>query len=304
MSHVAHVAEATVHWYILEVCDRPIGRFVPGVVPLLPVPGRTSTSKFWSAQRHSRAGRFPPAPRPAASAQAAIADESAVDDVAQAPESDEEMVGAAADEEEGDDWFSRDLEDLLGEFGEEEGFQGLPEPDERATDGAVAAGVAASSGGEVEPPLAPAEQAQHRDQSPAGRKGAELTYYVLGGSISFYRSKSSFEAVCECKSHKRCVLTRTHRARAAMPAGEAPVGGRPVGFLAAWLGNGEACADKQEHWRPEMLLSAHERRARLRSMIASTAEGRRLLSFERERAAGEPEEPETLQGYLDDRWLR
>ena len=235
MSHVAHVAEATVRWYILEVCDRPIGRFVPGVVPLLPLPGRTSTNKFWSAQRHSRAGRFPPAPRPAASSQAAIADQSAVDEVAQAPESGEEMVEAAADEEECDDWFSRDLEGLLGEFGEE-GFQGLPEPDERATDGAVAAGAAASSGGEVEPPVAPAEQAQCRAQSPARRKGAELTYYVPGGSISFYRSKSSFEAVCECKSHKRCVLTRTHRARVATPAGAPQVGGRTGRFSGRLVG--------------------------------------------------------------------
>lgn len=302
MSHVAHVDEASVQWHILEVCDRPIGRFVPGVVPLVPLLGRASTSKFWSARRHNRIGRFPTAPRLLASDLAAIAGQSAVDEEAPPPMSDEDMVEEAAEPEESDDdWFARGLGELIEEFGAE-GFEGSLEPDAGTPEGVVVALGPAS--GDVAPPLAPAAQAQDQALSPAGRRGAELTYYVPGGSISFYRSKCSFEAVCECKSHKRCVLTRTHRGRPAGTSGAHPLGGRPVGFLAAWLGSGEACADKQEHWRPEMFLASQERRAHLRSMIAATADGRRLLSFERERGDGEPEELATLHGYVDDRWLQ
>ena len=301
MSHVAHVDEASVHWHILEVCDRPIGRFVPGVVPLVPLPGRASTSKFWSARRHNRIGRFPAAPRPDASSLAAIADQSAVDAEAPPPMSDEEMVDEAAEPEEPGGWFDRDLEEMMDEFGEN-GFADLPAPDAGAPEGVLVA--VGPAGGEAAPPVDPAAPAQDPAPPPVGRRGAELTDSVPGGSISFYRSKCSFEAVCECRSHKRCVLTRTHRGRPAGTEGEHPLGGRPVAFLAAWLGNGEGCVDKQDHWRPEMFLSSQEHRAQLRSMIAATADGRRLHRIQRVRADREPEEPATLRGYVEEQGLQ
>ena len=57
---------------------------------------------------------------------------------------------------------------------------------------------------------------------------SEATFYVHGGKISYYPSKNSFEAVCGNKDHKRCVLTRTSKGRAAR-------GGKVVAGEAMWF---------------------------------------------------------------------
>ena len=129
------------------------------------------------------------------------------------------------------------------------------------------------------------------------RRGAAVTYSVPGGSISYYESKGAFKAVCENRAHGRCVLTRTCKSRGVLPNG-GPRGGRPVGFLAAWLGRAEASQDKAGHWIPEAFANSVEVRSGLRAQIANTPSGVRLLAHERPVEPGEAAEPESLEGYL------
>ncbi len=131
------------------------------------------------------------------------------------------------------------------------------------------------------------------------RKGAEVTVHMPGGSVSYYANKSAFQAVCDQRSHGGCKLTRTSHGRSS-GAGEAMSGGRPVGFMAAWLARGHTARNKAAHWERSMFENSAADRAEARRLIAESEAGRLLLSMERPRGQGEPEEPESLEGLLRD----
>lgn len=146
------------------------------------------------------------------------------------------------------------------------------------------------------PPPAPlAEAAAEGDALPRPRRYAKATSQVVGGRISFYESKGAFEAVCEHPLHGKCVATRTQKSNDMLANGW-PKGGRPVGFLAAWLHKGSTCDTKEGHWAA--FHSPEELRLQFRSEIAATLAGAALLACERPRVAGEPDEPPTLEGYM------
>eukprot|EP00971_Amphidinium_carterae_P143266 2838343-Amphidinium_carterae.1 len=67
----------------------------------------------------------------------------------------------------------------------------------------------------------------------AGMLPAAAGCKLEGGRIHFHHSKQSFEAWCS--QHKGCSLSRTQKARKKAKTGGLPQGGRPLGFLAAWL---------------------------------------------------------------------
>ena len=119
----------------------------------------------------------------------------------------------------------------------------------------------------------------------------EATAMFPGGRISFYPSKGVFQASCNNPAHGRCVLTRSCRAKGFRQ------GGRPLGFLAAWLDdNGQP--SKQEHWAFANLKLTREDRLAQRWLIQGDSLKATLLVHERSREDGEDEEPETLEGLL------
>ena len=81
-------------------------------------------------------------------------------------------------------------------------------------------------------------------------------------------------------------------------------GGRPIGFLAAWLAAGlrDDIRTKADHkallrdGAPE--LASQDLRMHHRNALSLLPGGELIQSFERQRCDGEPVEPETLRGLL------
>lgn len=289
-----------VRWYRIQSDDCPIGQLPPHIVSIEPFPGLPETTQVWPIRRR-RVPRHPPRPRsgkgdgggqeealPLEEGEAS-ADEAAFVDGAH---EDEEMFKAL--EEALLDGQALDLEafgisaaDLVSEEGGGDGSAEQP-----------AAAAAASAA--TPPPDAAAVAQEAPDQARerhagAPRKGADVTMHCPGGSISYYQSKQAFEAVCDNPAHGRCVATRTCRAKGMNPDGFSR-GGRPVGFLAAWLAAGEGVGSKPEHW--QLFETSAEVRLQSRRRVAEVASGRTLLGRERPLEPGEPEEPTSLAGYL------
>lgn len=291
-------AEVASSWYLLGSSSAPIGAFEPKTVVarLLPGQGENAGLLIWTEQRIRRLPRHPPRPKQEGQAEiVAIEDAEEGEDLDEA-QVEEDGAGEGFDAEAEMEALLEEAIDLV-----EDGFEvpaddpadsGAVEP--HADAGAVGSGGAEPQGPLVEQPAAP-ELPPHPDRG--ARKGAEVTFHLIGGSISDYSSKSAFEAVCDHKGHGRCVLTRTSRARGVTPAGF-PRGGRPVGFLAAWLSHSGECESKADHWRPDRLKGSHELRLSLRNQIAQTPAGRVLLSCERPLIEGEGPEPPSLDGLV------
>ena len=81
-------------------------------------------------------------------------------------------------------------------------------------------------------------------------------------------------------------------------------GGRPCGFLAAWLEaadgalEGDRKAGKKMHMDLAFRAQPLEAREAMRQELKQTAEGRALLSKERPKESGENSEPEDLDAYI------
>jgi hypothetical protein len=125
---------------------------------------------------------------------------------------------------------------------------------------------------------------------------------IEGGHICFYPSKNCFEAHCGNPDHGRCVLTRGNgyrHLRAASSADLAPLkkGGRPLGFLVAWLSKSFVATTRAEHWSLEMMMSDLVLRTIGRLTLQDSLDGRNLATRERPRDLGEESEPESLGGY-------
>ena len=118
------------------------------------------------------------------------------------------------------------------------------------------------------------------------------------GKISFYDSKNTFEAICRNPKHGKCVLSRTRNAAKSKDPNAVPKGGRPLGFLGAWLLQAH-CETKAEHWSYANLRPSREARGGARNFIKKAHNGMDLLSKERpQKTELEDSEPETLEGYI------
>ena len=127
-----------------------------------------------------------------------------------------------------------------------------------------------------------------KPQPAAAQRGkADLRCAVPGGTISYYANKHIFQATCSNAGHHRCVMTR------AAAGGTKASQGRPLGFLCAWLHQGQALASKEEHWNrgqwPDRAARTHHR-----SLLKDKATGPMMLSLERPKGTGELSEPEDL----------
>ena len=133
------------------------------------------------------------------------------------------------------------------------------------------------------------------DAAAASGHAALAVVQVGPHSISFYRD-GRFEAVCRREHHEsihRCRLTRT-----SFGSDDTPEQGRPLGLLMAWLiwhedvGVAEP-SDRDEHLCIFNIFALrHDVRVRAREALATIDGGVLLLSKERRRRPGEPDEPE------------
>lgn len=302
MELVADKGTIDIEWHQLVRSTRPIAEVKPGCISIRPMKA-VQRSRLRPGKR-TRVPRHPPAGL--AGASASDAPPAAVED---ASTSSEESDLAALEEEPTDEVENGELADLLAMAEGVDFANGLLEDAEGAAEaqqlgnatsppqgGAEARGAEAAEAPPTAPPAPPAAVPPIHAARP--RRGATVTLHMPGGSVSHYASKSAFEAVCDRPGHGRCVLTRTCKARGLTAEGW-PKGGRPVGFLSAWLAAGEEAPTKEDHWREVCLQRSLQARQELRATIAGCGEsGTLLLSCERPLAANEPPEPPTLEGYI------
>eukprot|EP00971_Amphidinium_carterae_P291983 5796253-Amphidinium_carterae.3 len=114
------------------------------------------------------------------------------------------------------------------------------------------------------------------------------------GKISYHESKRSFEAVC--RLHKGCVLTRSADGRKVKGHAE-KVGGRPLGFLMAWLEQAEHTSTKAEHWCTTTFNFTYAQRVVARQRLEGFTGATDLLQYEkRKQSVADPDEPLSLLG--------
>lgn len=289
--------ELSVQFYKLELTLRAIGEFIPNRIRVRELRSGVAATRVWPGNRRC-APRHPPRPQQFALEDLQV---DATED-AEGPEElsdDECMVEDGGEHEEFQ--MEMELEELMEEAGviAELGLGVDPDVDMPGDADLVPAN---SSDAVLEPQAPQPEDASVPPPPPplmaGGRlgrqKAATATWQVLGGRISFYSKKNAFEGVCQNPEHGKCVATRTNKSKGLCEDG-LPKGGRPVGFLAAWLSHSETTQTKEEHWAA--FDNSHEQRLDLRREIARTQGGAHLLTFERPLVDGESEEPRTLEGY-------
>lgn len=283
-------------WYQLEETSRAVGTFQAHTVSVTPMDGVVMASRVWP-RRQRAAPRHPPRP-PGANPGSPSVPAGAIFDAGAGSSGDEEgqapSDGDSSEEEDLLEGLEAMLSELMSDAEEESEASGAA-----ASSGQAAAAPASAPAEVVAPPppppsAAPADGA-HRDARP--RRGATATVQTDGGSLSYYPSKSAFEAVCDNPHHGRCVLTRTSKAKPDNRSGMTQ-GGRPVGFMLSWLAAGQGLPSKAAHWAPEVLAQPLGARAAMRRLAATTPSGRTLLSCERPAAEGEAPEPEDLRAYM------
>lgn len=294
-------AQIDIRFYQLQSYALPVAQVVPHMVPIEPLPTMATATQVWPVRRRAQRAH-PPKPRSSKTGDGPTAGDS--EDGGE--QSADEAVAMDTGAEEFDDGGL--LEEALAASEELclAAFGGA-DPDEEATTTnpetapePVLAGSSRDPPRPPPPPAAAAEPAVGAAEQPGEeakpRRGADATVAMPGGTISFYRSKMAFEAVCDNKAHGRCVATRTARAKGGVGADGHPRCGRPLGFLAAWLARGEHVTTKTEHWSE--FGTSHEERVACRALFSGTPSGRLLLSREREAGPGEPAELASLDGYM------
>lgn len=292
---LADLGRLSVASYVLEDCLRPIGSFEVSKVPLVPL-GRAGSYEFYpppmrGADKHARKR-----PRLAAEEESGALP---------LEDGNAESEGGDTTEDELDEDTFAEHEEVIDEEGSLEAFldsiadalmqppQAEPVEEMRPSEAPVVEAPEPDLG--VPPPPMPPADEDHRAGLRKNR--GEATVVFRWGKITFYASKGVFEATCRNPDHGKCVLTRTHKAKASSARGQPPKGGRPLGLLAAWLEKG-GVGSKEEHWRPDALRPSVELRRAGRAYIRGAQHGPELLAKERPLAEGEPEEPLSLDGLV------
>lgn len=289
-------APITAEWFELEDTSRVVGQIVPHTVPVLRLRGWREPMVLWPIVRRRGVSRYPPRrhePRPQhLEGEGEEQEEEVVQDIEEAGSGEEEAAAGAEHEDPIEDLADL-ADDVAGQWFPE---QQAEAPGEAGAESASSARVPAAP--PSTPPAQPAEPEGEFDEAAgsSARQRAKVVFHCPGGFIAYYDKKNIFEATCTNKDHGWCKLTRTNKAK--NPRANDPVGGRPIGLMAAWLESGETLATKEEHWSQAVLNQSYERRLSMRNQIAAVESGRLLLSFERPLAAGETNEPLTLKGFL------
>jgi hypothetical protein len=123
-----------------------------------------------------------------------------------------------------------------------------------------------------------------------------LAVELPGGTLRFFYGDGRFEATCYNDAHRtvdgtRCRLTRTAvGAEEPIPPGS-EANGRPAGLMGAWLAY-HILPSREDH-RAVFFVATIPRDERIsaRDQIRDAPRGALLLSCERHRRLGEPEEP-------------
>ena len=305
-----------ISWFEVEDSPRPLAKIEPRFVSVLPLAEGAAGEAFWPPKRLQRrtvaARQERQAPgrqadfRPTPEQHNADEPEAGEED----PEADEGVEDEQADE-------GPEHEDLLWQLALapqlwSESSQGPPprpaeQPPPPASSDAPAPPTPPAEAVRSPPPAsepAAEDQAQpppaqlRRRGSAVGPRGptgiADSTIMVLGGKISYYANKNTFEAVCDNPLHGRCVMSRTSRGRSSK-AGKAA--GRPLGFLLCWLEQ-NGCQTKAQHWDRGLWQYDLTARQAARRKLMDTPGGPELAAWERPPARGEGLEPDTLDGLM------
>ena len=283
--------------YRLEDVDRPIAAFSAQPVPIVPLPDFEEPVQFWPRlNRRRRARRAPDQPD---------GSDGQDDDAAAVEDADEVDGDAGADGAE-DEQRPCEEEDAPPQFVE------LLNPLLDAYDQPVRIPFAAAAvrADPMEPPRVPegnddgaaapdGEQRAARD-APAARvpyrERYDNTVFLDSGLITYYESNNAFEARCFLH-RRRCKMSRV----AFQPGVDYSrrrdrKKGRPLGFLAAWLGVGPGCGSKDvhcSHANVRHIAGPHGFALRREARAALAALPGAEVLFERERNAlgDEEEEP-------------
>ena len=144
---------------------------------------------------------------------------------------------------------------------------------------------AASSAAPAPPPAPP------HFEPPSGAADVVVVFPGVG-RISYYSSTKRFYAVCLAHHDRGCVMTRTARPMQSEKGNKCQ--GRPLGLLVAWLHQAAApisCTFESHRCKLARKAISHDTRLEARQLLSLTVEGLELLSKERVRRIGEPEEP-------------
>ena len=295
----------------MEDSPRGIATIAPTVVPILSMEA-DSEHAVWPPPRRGRK-RKTAAPQPGDDAQGELdmagnpgeEEEELAEDEREVPDGDEEAEEAEMQQFAGD-LFAEALEAFdersaveTGEAsspaegpgvvaqpggGGEEGGAGPQEAIAEPAGPAELAGPIAAA-----QPASPPEPGEGAIRAYSGRGRADVVCHLPeGGRLCYYTSKEAFTAECGNPDHGRCVLTRTSRGR--LKSGRM-VGGRPLGYMCAWLLNNHQ-PEKAGHWPRGGLIFDREERQAARGLLEGFPGGQALCERERPQVQGEPDEPE------------
>ena len=115
----------------------------------------------------------------------------------------------------------------------------------------------------------------------------EIRLYFTGAA----RDEPQFAAFCSRPLHGICRLTRTG---VASNVAARPAQGRPLGLLTAWLLESHTCEARHGVGGHHAHRPTLEARTAARLYLQTLENGATLAAWERDRRAGEAEEPEGL----------
>ena len=110
------------------------------------------------------------------------------------------------------------------------------------------------------------------------------------GSIVWYNKDGRFVAMCGVADHNIVPSKVCSRERTSKEGGQ-PQRGRPLGFLMAWLLDGPAWGQKDEHCDKHLAVYSHADRLHAREQLKLVPGSEVLFALERPKRLGEADEP-------------